>query len=164
MATTIERYIETLGDVPAAVKPALQEVVRDHTVQLLNIIPTLHTSRSGALRASWTARYENDGLTGSVGTTKKYAPAQELGSGLYATLPVSGEVNFRPGARSKYPIYPRNAGALYWPGIRGGRPVAMVMHPGVKPQFFARRAVLRVADSFVEDAVAAVSSVVKGGR
>ena len=164
MAITIERYIEVMGNIPDSIKPALREVVRDHTVQTLSIIPTMHTSRSGALRGSWTARYEDDGLTGVVSTSKKYAPAQETGSGLFSALPTAGEANFAPGPRSKYPIYPRNAQALYWPGIRGGRPVAKVMHPGVKPQFYARRTAARVAEPFADAVVAAAASILTGGR
>ena len=164
MAVSLERYIEVLGDLPDSIKPAMREVVRDQTTQLLNIIPTLHTSRSGALASSWRASYENDGLTGSVSTNKKYAPAQERGSGLHAALPIAGERYDGPALRSKYPIYPRNAAALYWPGIKGDRPVAMVMHPGVKPQFFMRRAVERIEQPFMDSVSAASIRIVTGER
>jgi len=37
-------------------------------------------------------------------------------------------------------IKPRNKKALFWPGIRGGRPVAMVHHPGYRGNDFINRA------------------------
>lgn len=44
----------------------------------------------------------------------------------------------------KHPIFPSKRNALFWPGIRGGRPVPMVNHPGQKKNQWFERSVRKV--------------------
>jgi len=157
-AEEVQRFLELA---PEAQQRALEGALLDTTDALFAFSQEEVPVDKGTLKKSGTS--EAVGLRGEVGYNTTYAIPVHEGSGLY-------------GARgSKYPIVPVNAKALAFPPsgarsvFRGGRRKGLfefggrsavvelvfrksVMHPGVKPNPWMRRALVRV-QAFVPEFV-----------
>lgn len=68
----------------ARIVQRLQFLVRQHTIAIQNSAKLRAPADSGRLRNSIAISFENDGVSGVVGTNLEYAPYVEFGTGIYA--------------------------------------------------------------------------------